>query len=65
MSTVVGMVAPADRPLLASRLAGIPPTIFSEMSALAVRTGAVNLGQGFPDVDGPASVVERAVEALR
>ena len=62
MSTVVGMVAPADRPLLASRLAGIPPTIFSEMSALAVRTGAVNLGQGFPDVDGPASVVERAVE---
>lgn len=65
MSTVVGMVAPTDRPLLASRLAGIPPTIFSEMSALAVRTGAVNLGQGFPDVDGPASVVERAVEALR
>jgi N-succinyldiaminopimelate aminotransferase len=43
----------------------IPPTIFSEMSALAVRTGALNLGQGFPDVDGPASVVEAAVEALR
>jgi N-succinyldiaminopimelate aminotransferase len=54
-----------DRPLLASRLAGIPPTVFTEMSALAVRTGAVNLGQGFPDVDGPPSVVERAVEALR
>jgi N-succinyldiaminopimelate aminotransferase len=50
---------------LASRLAGIPPTVFSEFSALAVRTGAVNLGQGFPDVDGPASVVERAVTALR
>ncbi|MBU2073732.1 MAG: pyridoxal phosphate-dependent aminotransferase [Actinobacteria bacterium] len=59
------MVAPADRSLLASRLAGIPPTIFSEMSALAVRTGAVNLGQGFPDVDGPSSVVEQAVRALR
>lgn len=59
------MVAPADRSLLASRLAGIPPTVFSEMSALAVRTGAVNLGQGFPDVDGPSSVVERAVRALR
>jgi N-succinyldiaminopimelate aminotransferase len=39
--------------------------VFSEFSALAVRTGAVNLGQGFPDVDGPASVVERAVAALR
>ena len=52
-------------PPLASRLAGIPPTVFSEFSALAVRTGAVNLGQGFPDVDGPSSVVERAVEALR
>ena len=59
------MVAPADRSPLASRLAGIPPTVFSEMSALAVRTGAVNLGQGFPDVDGPSSVVERAVRALR
>ena len=49
---------------LASRLAGVPPTVFSEFSALAMRTGSVNLGQGFPDVDGPASVVERAVEAL-
>lgn len=59
------MAAPAADPRLASRLAGIPPTVFSEMSALAARTGAVNLGQGFPDVDGPSSVVERAVEALR
>ena len=50
---------------MASRLQGIPPTIFSEMSALAVRTGALNLGQGFPDQDGPASVVEAAVAALR
>jgi N-succinyldiaminopimelate aminotransferase len=50
--------------MLASRLQGIPPTIFSEMSALAVRTQAVNLGQGFPDVDGPPSVIARAVEAL-
>jgi len=48
-----------------SRLRGIPPTIFSEMSALAVATGSVNLGQGFPDVDGPAAVIERAAEALR
>jgi N-succinyldiaminopimelate aminotransferase len=50
--------------MLARRLHGIPPTIFSEMSALAVRTGAVNLGQGFPDVDGPPRVIARAVEAL-
>ncbi|MGH3308361.1 MAG: aminotransferase class I/II-fold pyridoxal phosphate-dependent enzyme, partial [Nocardioides sp.] len=51
--------------MLARRLQGIPPTIFSEMSALAVRTGSVNLGQGFPDVDGPPSVIARAVEALQ
>lgn len=42
----------------------VRPTIFAEMSALATRTGAVNLGQGFPDVDGPAHVVEAAREAL-
>ncbi|MFB9378121.1 pyridoxal phosphate-dependent aminotransferase [Kineococcus gynurae] len=41
------------------------PTIFAEMSALAQRTGAVNLGQGFPDTDGPASLLEGAVEAIR
>ena len=50
--------------MLARRLEGIPPTIFSQMSALAVRTGAVNLGQGFPDVDGPPSVIARAAAAL-
>jgi N-succinyldiaminopimelate aminotransferase len=50
--------------MLASRLKGIPPTIFSEMSALAVRTQSVNLGQGFPDVDGPPAVIARAVGAL-
>ncbi|GAB2742582.1 aminotransferase class I/II-fold pyridoxal phosphate-dependent enzyme [Nocardioides pakistanensis] len=50
---------------VAERLRGIRGTIFSEMSALAVSTGALNLGQGFPDRDGPASVVEAAVEALR
>ncbi|MEP9382271.1 pyridoxal phosphate-dependent aminotransferase [Nocardioides sp. KR10-350] len=50
--------------MTATRLQGIPPTIFTEMSALAVRTGAVNLGQGFPDVDGPEAVIKRAVEAL-
>ena len=42
-----------------------PTTIFTEMTALAERTGAINLGQGFPDEDGPAAVVDAAVEALR
>ena len=51
--------------LRAERVRGIPPTIFTEMSALAVRTGAVNLGQGFPDTDGPPSVIAAAVDALR
>ena len=50
---------------LANRLHGIPPTIFTEISALAVRTGAINLGQGFPDEDGPTSVLEAADRALR
>src|SRR4051794_20363289 len=49
----------------AHRLDGIPPTIFTTMSALAVRTGAVNLGQGFPDTDGPASVLAAADRAMR
>ncbi len=40
-------------------------TIFAEMSALAVRTGAINLGQGFPDTDGPARILDDAVAAIR
>jgi N-succinyldiaminopimelate aminotransferase len=43
---------------------GVAPTIFAEMSALAVRTGAINLGQGFPDEDGPVEVLEAAREAI-
>ena len=49
----------------AARLAGLGTTIFTEMTALAARTGAINLGQGFPDTDGPSSVIEAAVAALR
>ena len=51
--------------VIASRLAGFGTTIFTEMSALAERTGAVNLGQGFPDEDGPEVVLEAAAAALR
>ncbi|WP_420366661.1 aminotransferase class I/II-fold pyridoxal phosphate-dependent enzyme [Curtobacterium sp. L3-7] len=41
------------------------PTVFAEMSALAASTGAINLGQGFPDEDGPAEVLDAAVRAIR
>jgi N-succinyldiaminopimelate aminotransferase len=44
---------------------GFGTTIFAEMSALAVRTGSINLGQGFPDTDGPAAMLEHAVDAIR
>jgi N-succinyldiaminopimelate aminotransferase len=49
---------------LARRLHGIPPTVFAEMSALAARTGSLNLGQGFPDLDGPTEVLAAAAAAL-
>ena len=48
-----------------ARLDGLGTTIFAEMSALAQRTGAINLGQGFPDTDGPDEIIEAAVAALR
>ncbi|MDX2356410.1 pyridoxal phosphate-dependent aminotransferase [Dietzia sp. PP-33] len=47
------------------RLAPYATTIFSEVSQLAVRFEAVNLGQGFPDTDGPASMIEAAARAMR
>ena len=52
------------RPLLTSALAGMGTTIFAEMSALAVETGAVNLGQGFPDTDGPIEIAQAAADAV-
>ncbi|MFB7494684.1 pyridoxal phosphate-dependent aminotransferase [Streptomyces sp. NPDC056161] len=61
---MTGMTSTA-RPLLNRRLAEFGTTIFAEMSALAVRTGSINLGQGFPDTDGPEEVREAAVRALR
>ncbi|MDX3096311.1 pyridoxal phosphate-dependent aminotransferase [Streptomyces sp. ME19-03-3] len=55
----------SGRPLLNRRLDGLGTTIFAEMSALATATGAINLGQGFPDTDGPEKIREAAVRALR
>jgi N-succinyldiaminopimelate aminotransferase len=57
--------ARTPRPAQNRRLAEFGTTIFAEMSALALRTGSINLGQGFPDTDGPEEVREAAVRALR
>jgi N-succinyldiaminopimelate aminotransferase len=53
------------RSALTSRLAGYGTSVFAEMSALAVETGSVNLGQGFPDSDGPSELLEAAIAAIR
>src|SRR5437773_6335580 len=52
-------------PRLNSVFARLPTTIFTVMSALAAEHDAINLGQGFPDEDGPLSIRERAAAALR
>jgi N-succinyldiaminopimelate aminotransferase len=49
---------------LPGRLDTFGTTIFAEMSALAVKTGSVNLGQGFPDTDGPREVLDAAIRAI-
>ena len=45
-------------------LSGLGTTIFTVMSALATKHGAINLGQGFPDTDGPADILQAAADAL-
>ncbi len=58
------MVA-GTNPHLVARMQGHRMSIFGEMSTLAVETGAINLGQGFPDTDGPPEVTAAAVQAIR
>ncbi|RMF33414.1 MAG: aminotransferase class I/II-fold pyridoxal phosphate-dependent enzyme [Chloroflexi bacterium] len=59
------MVAqPSNRTIPAQRVRGFGTTIFSEMSALALEHQAINLGQGFPDFDGPEVVKQAAIEAI-
>jgi N-succinyldiaminopimelate aminotransferase len=53
-----------DEPLV-ERMRAFGTTIFAEMSALALTTDSVNLGQGFPDTDGPQEILDAAVDALR
>jgi N-succinyldiaminopimelate aminotransferase len=54
----------SDRPRVASRISGMGTSIFAEMTSLAVRHSAVNLGQGFPDFDGPEFVKQAAASAI-
>jgi len=56
VAAAVGLLGTDGRPV---------PTVFARMSALATETGAINLGQGFPDTDGPAELLEAAVAAIR
>lgn len=58
-------MAAVDRPHLTRRLQGFGTSIFAEVTALALRHGAVNLGQGFPDFDGPDFVKDAAIAAIR
>lgn len=51
-------------PHLTAKLQGFGTTIFAEMSALAVATNSINLGQGFPDTDGPREVLDAAIAAI-
>jgi N-succinyldiaminopimelate aminotransferase len=53
-----------SRPALARHLHGFGTTIFAEMSELAIRTGSINLGQGFPDTDGPPELLAAAIAAI-
>src|SRR5438132_9567673 len=53
------------RRAMGAHLQPFTTTIFNEMSVLAARTGSINLGQGFPDTDGPAAVADAAVAAIR
>ncbi len=62
---MASMTAGHDPNVGIARMREFGTTIFAEMSALAVRTGSVNLGQGFPDTDGPPEMLEAAAEALR
>lgn len=54
------MARPPGKPALAP----FGTTIFAEMTALATEHGAVNLGQGFPDTDGPREMLEAAKAAI-
>ncbi len=53
-----------NSPWLRPELSSLGTTIFAEMSSLAVERGAINLGQGFPDLDGPEEIKKVAIDAI-
>ncbi|TDE15737.1 pyridoxal phosphate-dependent aminotransferase [Jiangella asiatica] len=55
---------PLRQPALVERMRPFTSTIFAEITALATRTGAINLGQGFPDTDGPRLILDAAAAAI-
>jgi len=57
-------VSSTRTPYLTAKLQGFGTTIFAEMSAIATATNSVNLGQGFPDTDGPREVLDAAIDAI-
>ena len=59
-ATTLSAAHPSAADPLVERMRPFGTTIFAEMSAIAVRTGAVNLGQGFPDTDGPSEMLDAA-----
>ncbi|TDC82863.1 putative succinyldiaminopimelate transaminase DapC [Micromonospora sp. KC606] len=58
------MIHPTGGPISTGTSTGTGTTIFTEMTALAQRAGAINLGQGFPDTDGPPAMLEAAQVAI-
>ena len=65
MSAASGVGSRSPTEPLTPKFRGFGTTIFAEMSALAVATDSINLGQGFPDTDGQREVLDAAVEAIR
>jgi N-succinyldiaminopimelate aminotransferase len=65
MQTESAAIPMAGRSFTAEALRPFGTTIFTEMTMLAIRSGAINLAQGFPDFEGPAGIVQAAVSALQ
>ncbi|CAI8583910.1 unnamed protein product [Vicia faba] len=67
ISTVAMSTVSTETPPLqvSKRLERFKTTIFTQMSMLAIKHGAINLGQGFPNFDGPDFVKEAAIQAIR
>lgn len=63
-ATLAAAMSLPRNPRLTARLQGFGTTIFAEMTALALQHEAVNLGQGFPDFEGPAQIRDAAIEAI-